>query len=74
MPKGAFYAFPNIKELGISSKEVAKTIIKEVQVVTTPGCAFGSAGEGYLRLSFASSEKDIIEALNRLKRCSLFNK
>lgn len=74
MPKGAFYAFPNIKELGMSSKDVAKTIIKEVQVVTTPGSAFGSSGEGYLRLSFASSTEDIIEALNRLKRCSLFNK
>ena len=74
VPKGAFYAFPNVKELGMTSKDVAKTIIEEVQVVTTPGSAFGSAGEGYLRLSFASSEEDIIEALNRLKRCSLFNK
>lgn len=73
VPKGAFYAFPNIKELGMSSKEVAETIIKEVQVVTTPGSAFGEAGEGYLRLSFASSLDDIVEALERLKRCSLFN-
>lgn len=74
VPKGAFYAFSNIKKLGMTSSEVAKTIIREVQVVTTPGSAFGSAGEGYLRLSFASSMEDIVEALNRLKRCSLFNK
>lgn len=72
VPDGAFYAFPNIKALGKSSKEVAETIIREVQVVTTPGSAFGTAGEGYLRLSFASSTEDIIEALDRLKNCTLF--
>ena len=74
MPQGTFFAFANIKELNMSSQEVAETLVKEVQVVTTPGNAFGSAGEGYLRFSFASSEEDIIEALNRLKGCSLFNK
>lgn len=72
VPKGAFYAFPNIKALGMSSEEVAERIIREVQVVTTPGSAFGTAGEGYLRLSFASSTEDILEALERLKNCSLF--
>ena len=73
-PKGAFYAFANIKALGMSSADAAKTIIKEVQVVTTPGSAFGLAGEGYLRFSFASSTEDIVEALSRFKKCSLFNK
>lgn len=74
MPQGAFYAFPNIKELNMSSQDVAETLIKEVQVVTTPGSAFGFAGEGYLRLSFASSKEEIMESLSRLKKCSLFNK
>jgi aspartate/methionine/tyrosine aminotransferase len=74
VPKGAFYAFANIKALDMSSEDAAKAIIKEVQVVTTPGSAFGSAGEGYLRLSFASNTEDIIEALSRFKKCSLFNK
>lgn len=74
MPQGAFYAFPNIKELNMTSQNVAETLIKEVQVVTTPGTAFGSGGEGYLRLSFASSERDIIESLERFEKCSLFNK
>lgn len=74
MPQGTFFAFANIKGLNMSSEEVAETLVKEVQVVTTPGNAFGSAGEGYLRFSFASSEEDIIEALARLKRSSLFNK
>ena len=68
-PEGAFYAFANIKELGMTSKEVAIKLLDEVQVVTTPGDAFGPAGEGYLRFSFASSEEDIREALNRIQRC-----
>ena len=42
-PEGAFYAFANIKELGMTSKEVAIKLLDEVQVVTTPGDAFGSA-------------------------------
>lgn len=68
-PEGAFYAFANIKELGMTSKEVAIKLLDEVQVVTTPGDAFGPAGEGYLRFSFAASEEDIREALNRIQRC-----
>lgn len=74
MPQGTFFAFPNIKALNMTSDKVAEKIVEEVQVVTTPGSAFGSAGEGYLRLSFASDKEDIIEALKRLKNCSLFNK
>lgn len=74
MPQASFYAFPNIKSLNMTSQEVAEALIKEVQVVTTPGSAFGTAGEGYLRLSFASSEEDIIEAIKRLKTSELFKK
>ncbi len=68
-PEGAFYAFANIKELGMTSKEVAIKILDEVQVVTTPGDAFGPAGEGYLRFSFAASEENIREALKRIQSC-----
>lgn len=74
MPQASFYAFPNIKKLNMTSDQVAEFLIKEIQVVTTPGSAFGSAGEGYLRLSFASSQEDIIEAIKRLKTSSLFKK
>lgn len=68
-PEGAFYAFPNIKATGMTSKEVAIKLLEEVQVVTTPGSAFGPAGEGYLRFSFAASEEDIRESLVRIKKC-----
>lgn len=67
VPAGAFYAFVNIKELHMTSEEAAEYILKETQVVTTPGSAFGTRGEGYLRLSFASSTEDIQEALLRLE-------
>lgn len=68
-PEGAFYAFANIKETGMTSKQVAIKLLEDVQVVTTPGDAFGPAGEGYLRFSFAASEEDIREALTRIKKC-----
>ncbi len=69
MPEGAFYAFANIQATGMTAKEVAVKLLDEVQVVTTPGDAFGPAGEGFLRFSFAASEEDIVEALKRMKKC-----
>lgn len=69
MPEGAFYAFANIKKTGLRSKEVAVKLLEDVQVVTTPGDAFGPDGEGYLRLSFAATLSDIQEALVRMKKC-----
>lgn len=68
VPQGAFYAFANVKGLGMTSQKLAEDIVKEVQVVTTPGTAFGDCGEGYLRFSYASSEEDLREALQRLKQ------
>lgn len=69
LPEGAFYAFANIKQTGLSSKEVAVKLLEDVQVVTTPGDAFGPDGEGYLRLSFAATLSDIQEAIKRMKKC-----
>lgn len=68
-PEGAFYAFANIKGTGMTAKEVAIKLLEEVQVVTTPGDAFGPDGEGFLRFSFAASEENIREALIRIKKC-----
>jgi aminotransferase len=65
-PVGAFYAFPNIKKLG-SSYDVAVDFIKKGHVISTPGTAFGNAGEGYLRMSYANSEANLIEAIRRMK-------
>lgn len=66
-PKGAFYAFPNIKETGMSSEEVAKYMLNEAGVALLPGTAFGSQGEGFLRLSYASSLESIEEGIERMK-------
>ncbi len=65
-PKGAFYAFPNIKACGKSSGELAERIL-EGGVALLPGTAFGNCGEGYLRLSFATSTAVIEQALERMK-------
>lgn len=67
-PEGAFYAFANIKEFGKTSLEVAKILLKEVQLVVTPGSAFGEAGEGYLRFSYAADMENIVEGIERLKK------
>jgi len=67
MPKGAFYIFPNIETFQMPSMELAKHIIKEARVVTVPGSAFGSGGEGHLRISYAASLENIREALGRIK-------
>ncbi len=64
-PIGAFYAFPNIKQLG-TSYDVAVDFIKKAHVVTSPGTAFGPGGEGYLRVSYANSEENLKEALKRI--------
>lgn len=66
-PGGAFYAFPNVKSFGIPSQELAVKILDKVQVLATPGSAFGAGGEGYLRFSYASSEEVIREGIKRLK-------
>ncbi len=67
-PRGAFYIFVNIKELGISSEEAAFFFLEECGVSLIPGDTFGEAGEGYLRLSFAASYEDLVEACARLRK------
>jgi len=66
-PKGTFYAFPNVSKLGMASAETAEELLEQAKTACIPGSAFGEAGEGYLRLSFASSQGDIQEALTRIK-------
>ncbi len=64
---GAFYAFPNITGTGKSSKELADGLLVEAGVACLSGTAFGRAGEGYLRFSYANSVENIREALNRIE-------
>ena len=66
-PKGAFYAFPNIRGTGMSSAEFTRGALHEAGVAVLSGTAFGEFGEGYLRLSFANSMENIEEAVRRLK-------
>ncbi|MFO7991140.1 MAG: pyridoxal phosphate-dependent aminotransferase [Thermoplasmata archaeon] len=66
-PKGAFYVFPNIKETGMKSEELANYMIEEAGVCLLPGTAFGEQGEGFLRLSYASSLDEIEEGIRRMK-------
>lgn len=68
LPKGAFYAFPNIKSSGLSSEELAQVLLKEANVLTVPGSSFGPCGEGYLRLSYAASYEDLEEAMSRIEK------
>jgi aspartate/methionine/tyrosine aminotransferase len=63
MPQGAFYAFPNISGTGMEARTVADRLLEEAGVAVLSGTAFGSYGEGYLRLSYANSLENIAEAL-----------
>ena len=65
-PAGAFYAFPNISAFGLPSEEVAMRLVQECGVGAVHGSAFGAAGEGYLRLAFTCSERQIREGVNRM--------
>lgn len=67
-PLGAFYAFPCIKSLGMTSEEFAGKLLEEEKVAVVPGNAFGSSGEGFIRCSYAYSIDSIEEALNRISR------
>ena len=66
-PFGAFYAFPCIQEFGMSSDEFATRMLQEEKVVVVPGTAFGSCGEGFLRISYAYSLESLKEALDRME-------
>jgi aminotransferase len=67
-PQGAFYMFPNISRFGMSSDEFATRLLQEEKVAIVPGTAFGECGEGFLRVSYAYSLKDLKRALERIER------
>jgi len=66
-PKGAFYAFPNIIETGMTSQECADHLLYNAGVAVLPGTAFGPYGEGYLRFSYANTLKNIDLVIERIK-------
>ncbi len=66
-PKGAFYAYPNVRETGWPAKKLATALLDEAGVATIGGPDFGVLGEGYLRLSYANSEENILRAIERME-------
>jgi aspartate/methionine/tyrosine aminotransferase len=66
-PKGAFYAFPNIKRTGWKAKALASALLEDAGVAVIGGPDFGILGEGYLRLSYANSTENILKALERMR-------
>ena len=68
-PGGAFYAFPNIKETGMTSDKLQKKLLEEAGVAVISGTSFGEYGEGYLRFSYANSTDNILKAVASIKSC-----
>jgi aspartate/methionine/tyrosine aminotransferase len=66
-PKGAFYVFPSIKELGLKSLKLCELLLQKAGVAAVPGSEFGPYGEGYIRLSYATSMANIEKAIERIK-------
>ncbi len=66
-PQGAFYVFADISRAGLSSGELCVRLLKQERMSATPGSGFGSAGEGYVRMSYALSEQKILEGTRRIR-------
>nr|WP_321460810.1 pyridoxal phosphate-dependent aminotransferase [uncultured Cohaesibacter sp.] len=66
MPKGAFYAFPNVSKTGFKAKDLSARLLEEAGVATIGGPDFGVYGEGYIRLSYANSLDNILRAVERM--------
>jgi aspartate aminotransferase len=66
MPKGAFYAFPNVKHTGWKAKPLATSLLEDSGVALIGGPDFGILGEGYVRVSYANSTENILKALDRM--------
>ena len=71
MPRGAFYAFPDISSFGLSSKKFADRLLEEEGIALAWGTSFGEYGEGHIRISYATSLENLKEAVERLKRFTL---
>lgn len=67
-PKGAFYIFPSIKKYNLKSEMFCEKLLYEEKVACVPGDAFGVGGEGFIRISYCYSHKELEEALNRIEK------
>ena len=68
MPQGAFYVFPSIRHTGMTSEQFCERLLEQEKVAVVPGTAFGSSGEGFVRISYAYSIDEIKAALQRIER------
>ena len=67
MPQGAFYVFPSIRISGLKCEEFCEKLLDEENLALVPGNAFGDCGEGFVRISYAYSLKQLKEALRRIE-------
>lgn len=67
LPMGAFYIFPSIKKFGLSSEEFCERLLNEKKVACVPGSAFGTGGEGYMRISYCYSFEELEKGLNLIE-------
>jgi aspartate/methionine/tyrosine aminotransferase len=67
MPAGAFYAFPNIKQITHDDKKLASFLLEEGNVAAIGGSCFGEVGRGYMRFSYANSLENIALAIERMR-------
>ena len=67
-PRGAFYAFPDIRSTGLDDFTFAETLLAEEHVAVVPGSAFGESGTGFVRICYAADYDDIVEAMDRTER------
>ena len=67
-PRGAFYAFPSIKQFGMKSLKFSEWLLKNAKVAVVPGCEFGTHGEGYIRISYATEYGKIEQAFDRMEK------
>jgi aspartate/methionine/tyrosine aminotransferase len=66
-PSGAFYVFPSIKKIGMSSDALALHLLHNAGVAVVPGSAFGENGEGFIRLAYSNSYKNIEKAIEKIR-------
>lgn len=68
LPRGSFYAFPDVTNIGMNEKDFAVGLLKQEKVAVVPGDAFGEGGKGHVRACFATGYDQLIEACNRIER------
>jgi aspartate/methionine/tyrosine aminotransferase len=66
-PQGAFYVFPDVSGTGLSGAELAERLLQEAGVCVLAGTAFGGVGTDHIRISYANSRENLMEALNRIR-------